>query len=322
MLNRRQLMGVGGLLPAFALAKASEDWPKSSVKIVVGFPPGQASDIIARILADDLSTKFGQPFIVENRPGAGATLAAGVVAKAPKDGYTLLFSSSGPLTVAPNLYPNLPFDAVRDIEPVLSVGWSPLILLVPSSSPYRTVKELVDASVAGTQLFYGSGGNGVTNHLAMELFKQVSGARFTHVPYKGAGPALTDLMAGNIQILFETATAALPQVAAGKLRALAVSTSQRYPELPEVPTVQASYPGFEAVPWGIFCVPAGTPGYIKERLEAALTKSLDQEDVRKKMLSVAFVAEKGMGQAKSRAFLASETRKWKAVIETAHIKVD
>jgi tripartite-type tricarboxylate transporter receptor subunit TctC len=322
MLKRRQLMGAAALLPTFAFANASEDWPNSSVKIVVGFPPGQASDIIARILADDLSRTFGKPFVVENRAGAGATIAAGLVAKAPKDGYTLLFSSSGPLTVAPNLYPNLAYDAVRDIDPVLSVGWSPLILLVPASSPYRSVKELVDASLSGTQLFYGSGGNGVTNHLAMELFKQVSGARFTHIPYKGAGPALTDLMAGNIQILFETATAALPQVAAGKLRALAVSTSRRYPELPDVPTVQASYPGFEAVPWGIFCVPDGTPKYIKERLEAALTKSLGQEDIRKKMLSAAFVAEKGMGQERSRAFLASETKKWKSVIEMAHIKVD
>lgn len=315
-------MGAAGLLPAPALADDAKKWPQTSVKIVLGFPPGQASDIIARILAEDLVRQFGVPFIVENRPGAGATLAAGFVAKAPKDGYTLLFSSSGPLTVAPNLYPSLGYDAPRDIDPVMYVGWSPLILLVPASSLYQTVKELVDASLSGSSLFYGSGGNGVTNHLAMELFKQASGARLTHVPYKGAGPALTDLIAGNIQVLFETATAAMPLITSGKLRALAVSSSQRYPELPKVLTVASSYPGFEAIPWGMICVPAGTPRFIKTRLEAALKESLNRNDVKQKMLAVAFVAENGIGPDKSRALVASETEKWKHLIQTAHIKLD
>ena len=322
MLNRRNLLIAGAALPLPVFSQGSDNWPERPVKIIVGFPPGQASDIIARLLADDLTTQLRAPFIVENKPGAGATLAAGAVAKAPRDGYTLLFSSSGPLTVAPSLYPKLGYDAVREIEPVVSIGWSPLVLLVPAESPYKSVKEIVDASRAGAKVFYGSGGNGVTNHLAMEAFKQMSGAMFSHVPYKGAAPALTDLLANNIQVMFETATAAMPQVNAGKLKALAVSTTRRYSELPSVPTIAETYAGFEAVPWGIFCVPAGTPDRIKAKLASALMRSLDNNEVRQKMLAVAFVAERNMGPEASRKFLALETAKWKTVIQQAQIKVD
>ncbi len=321
MTTRRSFLACAAALPWTARAQSDDDWPNRPVKIMVGFPPGQTSDVIARLLADELSTALHQAFVVENRPGAGATLAAGLVAKAPRDGYTVLFSSSGPLTVAPTLYHNLNYDSATEIDPIAFCGWSPLVLVVPADSPYKSVPEVVAASKAGTKLFYGSGGNGVTNHLAMEMFKQMSGATFTHVPYKGAAPAITDLLGNNIQLMFETATPTVPLINSGKLRALGVSTPKRYPELATVPTIGETYPGYDAVPWAGFCVPAGTPARIKDRFESTLMRIVDRPDVRQKMLQSGFVADY-MGSQKSRQFTTSETAKWKEVIQTADIHLD
>lgn len=323
MILRRTAIAAALVSPfASSFAQGSNSWPDRAVKVVVGFPPGQTSDVIARLLSDALSKDLNASFFIDNKPGAGATLAAGLVAKAAKDGSTLLFSSSGPLTVAPSLYKNLPYDTFKEIEAVAFVGWSPLVLVVPASSPYHTISDLVQASKSGTKLFYGSGGNGVTNHLAMEMFKQTSGATFSHVPYKGAAPALTDLLGGNIHLMFETATPTMPLIAAGKLRPIATSTLVRYPELPNIPTVAETYPGFAAVPWAGFCVPTGTPVAIKRKLELAINKALADPMIRKKMLDNGFVAEQNMGAAKSLAFLKSESSKWKSVIDFAKIKVD
>lgn len=223
MLTRRTLLAAGLVAASMPLRAQSpgSDWPNRPVKIILGFPPGQGTDVAARIYAADLQQAFGQPFIVDNRPGAGATLAAGAVARAAPDGYTLLLTSSGPLTVAPHLYANLDFDPMVDLEPIALAGRSPLILVVRPDFPAKTVPELV--ALSGRQdLNAGSGGNGVTNHLALELFKIVSGARLVHVPYKGAASAITDLMGGQIQTMFESSGAALVHLKAGRLRALAV----------------------------------------------------------------------------------------------------
>lgn len=321
MANRRTVLALAAGLPITTWGQSADVWPSRPVKVLVGFPPGQTSDVIARLLADELTTALRVPFVVENRPGAGATMAAGMLAKAPPDGYTVLFSSSGPLTVAPSLYAKLGYDTLKEIDPVAFVGWSPLLLVVPADSPYRTVADIVNASKAGTQLFYGSGGNGVTNHLAMEMLKRMSGAAFTHVPYKGAAPALTDLLSNNIQLMFETATPTIPMITAGKLRALAISTPKRYPELPGVPTVSETYAGYEAVPWAGFCVPAGVPDPVKARLEGAVSRILESREVRRKMLASGFVAE-NLGADSSRRFLSRETARWKSVIDTAKIRID
>lgn len=291
------------------------------MKIILGFPAGQGSDVLARIYAAELQKSFGQAFVVDNRPGAGATLAARDVSRSAPDGYSLLFTSSGPLTVAPHLYQNLGFDPMKDLEPVALVGRSPLILLVRPDSPYKTLPDLV-AAAGKQELNCGSGGNGVTNHLALEMFRIVSGAKLMHVPYKGAAPALTDLMGGQIHTMFETSSAALVHVKAGRLRALAVSSPTRYSELPEVPTVAEFYPGFDAMTWAAFAVPRGTPVAIADKLAAQLVKLQDDPAIREKMTQAGVEAVLGSTPAKAKTYVVGEYEKWGNIIRRANVKLD
>lgn len=324
MIHRRHLLAaaaLGALAPILKAETAAGHWPQRPVKILLGFPAGQGSDVLARIYAAELQKAFGQPFVVDNRPGAGATLAARDVARSAPDGYTLLFTSSGPLTVAPHLYSNLGFDPMKDLEPVALVGRSPLILLVRGDSPIKTVPDLV-AAASKKELNCGSGGNGVTNHLALELFKILSGAKLVHVPYKGAAPALTDLMGGQIDAMFETSSAALAHVRAGRLRALAVSSPARYSELPEVPTVAEYYPGFDATTWAAIAVPRGTPQAISDQLAAQFAKLQDDPAVREKMTQSGVEPVLGSTPAKAKAYAVAEYEKWGNVIRRANIKLD
>ncbi len=327
MFNRRHMLAAAalGALPPVLRAQGaspagSTDWPNRAVKIILGFPAGQGSDVLARIYAAELQKAFGQAFVVDNRPGAGATLAARDVARSAPDGYSLLFTSSGPLTVAPHLYGNLGFDPMKDLEPVALVGRSPLILLVRPESPIKTLPELV-AAAKQRDLNCGSGGNGVTNHLAMEMFKIVSGARLLHVPYKGAAPALTDLMGGQIDTMFETSSAALVHVKAGRLRALAVSSPTRYSELPDVPTVAEFYSGFDAMTWAAFAVPRGTPQAIGDKLAAELAKQQEDPAVRERMTMSGVEAILGSTPAKAKAYVVAEFEKWGNIIRRANVKL-
>lgn len=324
MLIRRNVLAASALhalaLPLWAQAP-SADWPSRPVKIILGFPPGQSSDTGARRFAAELQKAFGQAFVVENRPGAGATLAARDVTKAAPDGYTLLHTSSGPLTVAPHLYATLGFDPMKDLEPVGFVGRAPLLLLVRADSPIKTMRDLVAAS-AKRELTCGSGGNGVTNHLAQEMFKQVSGAKLLHVPYKGAAPALQDLMGGAIEAMFEATPPALPHVRAGRLRALAVTSAARFADLPDVPTVAETYPGFEVVTWSVLAVPKGTPATIVDKLAVQLNRI--QADPAFKAATTADGAETTTDStpAKAKAHVLAEFDKWGSVIRRANIKLD
>lgn len=324
MLNRRHLLAttVLGVLPtALEAQTASVEWPSRPVKIVVGFPAGQGSDVLARIYAAELQKAFGQAFVVDNRPGAGATLAAREVARSVPDGHSLLFTSSGPLTIAPHLYPNLGFDPVKDLDPVALVGRSPLILLVRPSSAIKTLPELV-AAATKQEFNCGSGGNGVTNHLALEMFKIASGARLVHVPYKGAAPALTDLMGGQIDTLFETSSAALAHIRAGRLRALAVTSPTRYSELPDVPAVSEHYAGFDAMTWAAFAVPRGTPQAVAEKLASQLASLQEDPAVREKMAQSGVEAVLSSTQEKARAYVVAEYEKWGQIIRRAHVQLD
>ncbi|WP_423456352.1 Bug family tripartite tricarboxylate transporter substrate binding protein [Ottowia sp. VDI28] len=325
MVHRRHLLAMGalGALPSVIRAEATDttDWPKRPVKVILGFPAGQGSDVLARILSDELQKKFNQPFVVDNRPGAGATLAARDVARSAPDGYSLLFTSSGPLTVAPHLYSNLGFDPMKDLEPVGLVGRSPLILLVKADSPFKTLPDLV-AAAKKKEFNCGSGGNGVTNHLAMEMFKATSGTKLVHVPYKGAAPALTDLIGGQIDTLFETTSAAMTHVKAGRLRALAVSSPTRYFDLPEVPAVAEFYPGFDAMTWAAFAVPRGTPRLLLEKLSLQLMKLQDDASVREKMIQSGVEPTPGSTQAKAKAYVMAEHQKWGDIIRRANIKLE
>jgi len=324
MIQRRHLLAaaVTASLPSFASAQPSAtDWPNRAVKILLGFPAGQGSDVLARIYAAELQKAYGQAFVVDNRPGAGATLAARDVSKMAPDGYSLLFTSGGPLTVAPHLYGHLGFDPMKDLDPVALIGRSPLVLLVKSDSPWKTVPEVV-AAASKQDLNCGSGGNGVTNHLALEMFKIASGAKLVHVPYKGAAPAMTDLMGGQIHMMFETSSAALVHVKAGRLRALAVTSPARYSELPEVPTVAEFYPGFEAMTWAAFAVPRGTPAAITEKLAAQMVKLQGDPAVREKMTLAGVEAVQGSTPAKAKAYVMAEYEKWGNIIRRANVKID
>lgn len=322
MLNRRQLIASAmGVLP---LSSWSDDgaanWPNRAVKLILGFPAGQGSDVAARLYAAELNKALGQPFVVDNRPGAGATLAARDVAKAPPDGYSLLFTSSGPLTVAPHLYGNLGFDPMKELDTMALVGRSPLILLVRSDSPAGTLPELV-ALASRRELNCGSGGNGVTNHLALEMFRIVSGARLMHVPYKGAAPALNDLMGGQIDTLFETTSAALTHVRSGRLRALAVTSPTRYSELPGVPAVAEFYAGFDATAWAAFAVPRGTPQGIVDKLALQLGKCQLDPSMRERLIQSGVEPTPNSTPSSAKAYALAEFEKWGRIIRQANVKL-
>jgi len=322
MISRRKMLASAACTTPLGLcAQTTSPWPNRPIKLLVGFPSGQASDILARFYADLLQKELGQPVVVENRPGAGATIAVGLAAAAPADGHTLLFTSSGPMAVAPHLYAKLGFDPLKDVEPVAVVGVSALILIVRPDHPARTVPQLL--SVARTkELQGGSGGNGVTNHLALELFKIATGAKITHVPYKGAGPAMADLMGGHIDMMFESSGAALVQVKAGRLRALAVTSPTRYPELPEVPAISELYPGFDAMTWAMVAAPRGTPPSILDRLSTLFNRVMTHEVAKKQLRGLGVEVTPGTSPSTAKAYLNSEYQKWGEVIRKANIKIE
>lgn len=322
MLNRRHMLAaaVGALSQGARADDVAADWPHRAVKIILGFPAGQGSDVAARLYAAELNKALGQPFVVDNRPGAGATLAARDVAKAPPDGYSLLFTSSGPLTVAPHLYTNLGFDPMRELDTMALVGRSPLILLVRSDSPARTLPEFV-ALAGRRELNCGSGGNGVTNHLALEMFRIVSGISLVHVPYKGAAPALNDLMGGQIDTLFETTSAALTHVRSGRLRALAVTSPTRYSELPNVPAVAEFYSGFDATAWAAVAVPRGTPRGIVDKLALQLGKCQLDPSMRERLIQSGIEPTPNSTPSIAKAYASAEFEKWGRIIRQANVKL-
>jgi tripartite-type tricarboxylate transporter receptor subunit TctC len=262
----------------FALAApvAFAAWPDKPVTLVVPYPPGGATDVLARILNKALSQRLGQPVIVENKAGAGTAIGATAVAKSAPDGYTLLISSNTTFTVNPALKRVLPYDPVQQFESIGLIGSSPLVLLAHPAVPAATVPELV--ALARSQpgkLSFGSFGAGTTSHLAGELFKVMTGADLLHVPYKGSAPAMTDLIGGQIPLTFDTNVAAMPQVAAGKVKAIAVTSRKRSALMPNVPTVaEAGYPDYEMVPWIAIVAPRGLPADVRGKLARALQQSL------------------------------------------------
>ena len=296
-------------------------WPGGPVRIVVGFTPGNSSDVVARWYAEELGKAFGVPFIVENRPGAGGTLAVENFVRA-NDEHAVLFGSSSLIAAAPNLYPSLRYDTLKDLDTVALIGHSPLVLAVREDFPARTLAELVAQSRVDASLSFGSSGNGAMNHLATELLKFRSGLKMAHVPYKGAAQAMSDLLGGQIQVLFETTTTVLPQIRAGRLRPLAVSTLSRLTDLPQTPTVAESYPGFEAVTWAVFCVNASTPMEIKQRLSEAINRITVLPQMRARMLAAGVAPIADSTPASSRAYWLAEHAKWREVIRTVGVTLD
>jgi len=302
---------------------AAQDYPSRPVKIVVPYPAGGSNDIIARIVAQKMSDRVGQQFFVENRGGAGGNIGAESVASSEPDGYTLLLAAPGPLTSNASLYKNLPFDPAKAFAPLALVAQVPIVLMVHPSLEAKSVKDLIALAKAkpGT-LNFGSSGIGSTNHLAGELLKSMAGINIVHVPYKGAAPAMNDLVAGHIPMMFDNMPAVLPQVAGKRVNAIAVAGAQRAKAMPDVPTVaESGLAGFDASAWFGLVAPARTPPAVLKKLEDDVAAILKMPDVVKRFTELGAEPGEVSGAAFGK-FLADEMTKWTKVIEASGAKVE
>lgn len=317
----------GLLLAAPAVVLASngraQEFPARPLRLVVPFPAGGAPDIMARAVAPRMSERLGQPVVIDNKPGAAGGLGAEQVAKAAPDGYTLLLGTISTNAINASLYPNLPYDHRRDFAPLSLVGSVPNVLSVTDSFPAKTVAELVAYARANPgKVNFGSAGAGSTLHMSGELLKIAAGIDIQHVPYKGSAPAVADLVSGQIQMMFDNAPSALPQVKAGKIRAIGQTGAQRSPLLPEVPTmVEQGFQGFVVTGWGGMFAPAATPAPVLDKVHAALIDALKGDEARKRMETLA-VDIQPQSRAEFTAFVEAETVRWAEVVKRGNIKVD
>ncbi len=304
-------------------ATAQASYPTKPIRMVVPFTPGGSSDILARSIGLELSKAWGHPVIIDNVPGAGGAIGADKVAKAPADGYTLLMAHIGTLAVNPTLYPNLPYDPVKNFMPVAWVARVPNVLVVHPSVKASTLKEFVALAKAKPgQLNYGSGGNGSAANLATEYFKMQTGTAILHIPYRGTAPAITDLLGGQIQMLFTGAPAVMGQIKSGQLRALAVSSPKRLGILPELPTVSESgYKDFEADQWYGVVAPAGTPKEIVTKLNAQINQALASAELKTRLANEGAIAMPTTPEAFG-LHIVREIARWKPVIQSGRVKAD
>ena len=298
-------------------------YPAKTIRMVVPFPPGGTTDILARVVGQKITEATSQQVIIDNRPGAGGNIGTEIVAKAPPDGYTLITDPGSTLTINPSLFAKLPFDPLKDFAPVTIIAAVPNLLVVHPSLPVKNVRDLISLAKAKPgQLNYASTGAGQSTHLSMELFKLMAGITVTHIPYKGSSPALTDLLAGHVSLMFDNMPSCLPHVKAGKLRALAVSTLKRSPALPALPTVaESGLPGFEVSVWFGVLAPAGTARDIVSRLNAIVVNALASSDVRERLAGQG--AEPiGNSPEQFTAQMQRDLVKWAKVVKDANIKLD
>jgi tripartite-type tricarboxylate transporter receptor subunit TctC len=308
------------LLAPCALAQS---YPTKQVRMIVGFPPGGGTDVVARVIAQKLTEWWGQPVTVENRAGATGTIGADVVAKSAADGYTLIMGHVNSHAIAPNLLAKMPYDPIKDFAAVAYVGYVPNVLAVHPSVNVKSVKELVAlAKSQPGKMNYASSGNGSTQHLAGELFKQLTGTSIVHVPYKGSGDAIKDLLAGTVAMNFDTMPPVLPHIQAGKLRGLAISTPKRLAQLPDVPTfLEEGITGFDVANWYGVMAPAGTPRELVQRLNADVNKAMQVPEVRTRLEAVGTQLRE-QSAADFDAYMKSEVSKYAKLIKDIGVKVE
>ncbi len=331
-LRRRTLVALAATAPLLAapLIAQAQAWPSKPVRIVVPFAAGGTTDILARALAPELQRAFGQPFVVDNKPGAGGNNGAAEVAKAAGDGYTLLMGTVGTHAINPALYPKMPYDHVKDFVPVTLVAGVPNVVVL---NPANAQKYGIDSVATLTQalkanpgkLNMASSGNGTSIHLAGELYKSMTGTFMLHLPYRGSGPALIDLMAGNMDVMFDNLPSAMPHIKSGRLKAIAVTSAQRSSALPDLPTVaEAGGPalkGFEASSWFGLLAPAGTPADIVNRVQQETAKALASPALKERLQAQGAIPS-GNTPAEFARLIADETKKWSAVVKASGAKVD
>jgi tripartite-type tricarboxylate transporter receptor subunit TctC len=308
-------------LPALPRTSRAQAYPSRTARIVVGFPAGGATDIFARLMGEWLTERLGQQFIVENKPGASGNIGTDTVAKAPADGYTLLQVVT-PAAINAALYSNLPFDFVRDIAPVIYLARLAYVVVVNPSVPVTTLPELIAHAKANPgKINYGSAGQGTPQNISCELFKMMTGVNLVHVPYKGGAPAVADLIAGHVQVIFAPVSESIQQIKAGKLRALAVTTAARLDVLPDVPTVASFVPGYEASGFAGIGVPKGTPAEIIDKLNKELNAGLADSKIKGRIVELGGTVTGG-SPAEFGAIVAEATEKWAKVIKFAGVKAE
>ena len=314
------LASLGALASGAVLAQA---WPARTIRIIVPFPPGGGNDVVGRLIAQKLTERLGQQVVVDNRAGANGIVGLQALMQAAPDGYTLGVGAAGPIAVNPALYDKLPYEPLRDFAPIANVANFPLLLVTHPSVAAKTTRELVALAKAkpGT-LHYSSPGSGNSGHLAGELFNTLAGVKTVHVPYKGQGPAITDLIAGQVQMLYSSIPSVLPHVKQGQLTAIAVGSATRLASLPDIPTIaESGVPGYEAYSWAGILAPAGTPKDIVARLSREIADILKQKDVSERLLSQGAIPV-GDSPEQFAAYIKAEMEKWGAVVRAANIKVE
>ena len=319
--NKLLLLIAAGLLDAPAVRAAESGYPNRPVRLIVPFSPGGATDIVARLVSQKLHEIWGQTVVVDNRAGAGGNIGGDIAAKANPDGYTLFFTSGSIVTANQHMYAKMPFNPEKDFIGITNVASGPQAIVVNPSNPAKTLKELIALAKAKPKaMTFGSAGIGTQTHLAAENFIHAAGIEVTHIPYKGEGPALTDLVGGQIQFVTPNLSAAINQVNSGKLRALAVTSRERSPQLPSVPAVAETLPGFENLGWFGFMAPTGTPKAVVTRLHADILKALQSPELRKRVTEIGMVTV-GNSQEDFARDLKSESARWAKIIKERGLQV-
>ncbi len=312
------LIGLAGLMLSSQTGHA-DDYPSRRITLIAPWPPAGAIDVLCRELAPGVGDRLGQPIVVENRPGAGSTIGTNDAAKAKPDGYTLLMAGTGALAISPALYKSLPYDPQRDFTPIALIAKNPFVLIVNPALPIQSVSDLIKyAKEHPGSLTYGSGGVGSPHQLFAEMFKTLTGIEMTHVPYKGTAPALTDLIAGHISLMFADVAPTLPMVSAGKVRALGETSAVPLPSAPDIPPLRdAGVPEFDAAGWGLVVAPAHTPGPIVAKLYEAFRAVVADETVRAQMITLGMVPQSSPPPDKLQDFIDAERTRWGQVVKDA-----
>jgi len=307
---------------AFAGAAFAQSYPTKPVKIIVAFTPGSATDIVARLVADSFTKSMGQTFLVENKPGAGGIIGTEAAKNAPPDGYTLTACPSGPFGINPGIYSKLPYDPVKDFEPISNLVLTPQVIVVGAQTPYKTLKDLVDdAKKRPGEIAYGSLGTGSTRHLTMEAFQKEAGIKLNHIPFKGGAEAQTQIIGGAFPVMSDTITGVRTQVMGGKLRPLGVAIPQRSPYIDVATISEQGYKGFESVGWIGLCAPAGTPPAILDKLNAEVRKFLGSPEAKEKFSQQAAIIV-GNSRQEFAAWIKAEIAKWSKVAKESGAKAD
>ncbi len=316
------LVALGSAQSAWAQNPAS-DYPNKQVSIIVGFPPGTATDSVGRVLGERLAQRLGKPFIIDNKPGQGGSIGAAAAAKAAPDGYTLLATATAPMATNPHLYKNLSYDPLRDFAPIGLHSWLPFVLVVNSNSKFNTLQDfLAHAKAQPGTINYATIGNGTTSHLLMTMLMQSTGVKLNHIPYKGSAQAQTDLIGGQVDITFDTMVSVMPHVKSGRLRALAVSTLGRTKYAPEIPTLhELGVTGFDAGAWLGLVAPAGTPKPIVDKLNRELNAILDEPETQKRLLAMGAEILKSTPDEFA-AHIKSEHAKWGKLVREMGVKIE